>query len=105
MSRQQHRDPTKWYDGLFSVYDMRAKVLRSPDDTDGFDYWWGYVVAADDPVLGKAPFLASKNVRFPDAEEIRAIDVLHGTLRLGEAAAHGQGNAVSLGPARRAQLA
>jgi hypothetical protein len=74
VTRQQHRDPAKWYDGLFSVYDMRAKVLRSPDDTDGFDYWWGYVVAADDPVLGKAPFLASKNLRFPDAEEIRSIE-------------------------------
>jgi hypothetical protein len=74
VSRQQHRDPARWYDGLFSVYDMRAKVLRSPDDTDGFDYWWGYVVAADDPVLGKAPFLASKNVRFPDQREIAAIE-------------------------------
>ena len=74
VSRQQHRDPAKWYDGLFSVYDMRAKVLRSPDDTDGFNYWWGYVVAADDPVLGKAPFLASKNVRFPDQSEIGAIE-------------------------------
>jgi hypothetical protein len=74
VSRQQHRDPAKWYDGLFSVYDMRAKVLRSPDDTDGFDYWWGYVVAADDPVLGKAPFLASKNLRFPDRDEIAAIE-------------------------------
>jgi hypothetical protein len=37
-TRQQHRDPEKWYDELFSVYDTRAKVLRSPDDTDGFDY-------------------------------------------------------------------
>ena len=73
-ARQQHRDPSKWYDGLFSVYDMRAKTLRSPDDTDGFDYWWGYVVAADDPVLGKAPFLASKNLRFPDQGEIAAIE-------------------------------
>ena len=74
VTRQQHRDPAKWYDGLFSVYDMRAKTLRSPDDTDGFDYWWGYVVAADDPVLGKAPFIASKNLRFPDASEIAAIE-------------------------------
>ena len=72
--RQQHRDPGKWYDGLFSVYDMRAGKLRSPDDTDGFDYWWGYVVAADDPVLGKAPFLASKNLRFPNQDEIGAIE-------------------------------
>jgi hypothetical protein len=73
-TRQQHRDPSKWYDGLFSVYDMRAKTLRGPDDTDGFDFWWGYVVAADDPVLGKAPFIASKNVGFPDAREIASLE-------------------------------
>ncbi len=73
-TRQQHRDPSKWYDGLFSVYDMREKVLRGPDNTDGFDYWWGYVVAADDPVLGKAPLVASKNVRFPDGAEIASLE-------------------------------
>jgi hypothetical protein len=73
-TRQQHRDPSKWYDGLYSVYDMREKVLRGPDNTDGFDYWWGYVVAADDPVLGKAPLVASKNVRFPDAQEIASLE-------------------------------
>jgi len=72
--RQQHRDPSKWYNGLFSVYDMKNNVLRSPDDTDGFDYWWGYVVACDDPILGKAPFVASKNVHFPDAEEIASLE-------------------------------
>lgn len=72
--RQQHRDPTKWYNGLFSVYDMKNKVLRSPENTDGFDYWWGYVVACDDPILGKAPYVASKNVHFPDAEEIAALE-------------------------------
>jgi hypothetical protein len=72
--RQQHRDPAKWYDGLFSVYDMRAGRLRGPDDTDGFDFWWGYVLACDDPALGKAPFLASKNVHFPVAEEIAAVE-------------------------------
>ncbi len=73
-TRQQHRDPSKWYDGLYSVYDMREKKLRGPDDTDGFDFWWGYVVAADDPVLGKAPLVASKNVRFPDAQEIASLE-------------------------------
>jgi hypothetical protein len=72
--RQQHRDPAKWYDGLFSVYDMKNKVLRGPDDTDGFDYWWGYVLACDDPALCKAPFVASKNVRFPDKAEIAAVE-------------------------------
>ncbi|GBC78217.1 hypothetical protein HRbin08_01704 [bacterium HR08] len=72
--RQQHRDPSKWYNGLYSVYDMKNKILRSPEDTDGFDYWWGYVLASDDPVLGKAPFVAAKNVHFPDPEEIASVE-------------------------------
>ena len=72
--RQQHRDPSKWYDGLFSVYDMKNKVLRGPDNTDGFDFWWGYVLACDDPALCKAPFVASKNVHFPTREEIAAVE-------------------------------
>jgi len=72
--RQQHRDPSKWYDGLFSVYDMRSKVLRSPENTDGFDGWWGYVIAADDPALCKAPFVAAKNVHFPVRQEIAAVE-------------------------------
>ena len=73
-TRQQHRDPSTWYDGLFSVYDMRAKVLRGPDNTDGFDHWWGYVLACDDPALCKAPYVASKNAKFPDREEIAAVE-------------------------------
>ena len=72
--RQQHREPAKWYDGLFSVYDMKNKVLRGPDNTDGFDGWWGYVLACDDPGLSKAPYVASKNVHFPDPEEIAAVE-------------------------------
>jgi hypothetical protein len=72
--RQQHRDPSKWYDGLFSVYDMKNKVLRGPDNTDGFDGWWGYVLACDDPGLSKAPYVAAKNVHLPDKEEIAAVE-------------------------------
>ena len=72
--RQQHRDPSKWYNGLYSIYDMKNKVLRGPEDTDGFDHWWGYVLASDDPVLGKAPFVAAKNVHFPDPEEIASVE-------------------------------
>jgi hypothetical protein len=71
---QQHRDPSKWYDGLFSVYDMKNKVLRGPDNTDGFDDWWGYVLACDDPALCKAPYVASKNVHFPVQEEIASVE-------------------------------
>ncbi|MBN1388740.1 MAG: hypothetical protein JW965_09855 [Bacteroidales bacterium] len=74
VNSQQHRDTSKWYDGLFSVYDMKNSVLRGPDNTDGFDGWWGYVLACDDPALCKAPFLAAKNVYYPDDEELKAVE-------------------------------
>ena len=72
--KQQHRDSTKWYDGLYSVWDMKNEVLRGPDNTDGFNHWWGYVLAADDPALSKAPFVAAKNVYMPDDQEIESLE-------------------------------
>jgi hypothetical protein len=74
VNRTQHRDTTKWYNGLFSAYDMKNGILRGPDDTDGFDGWWGYVLACDDPGLCKAPYVAAKNVYFPDQKEIDAVE-------------------------------
>ena len=75
VNHQQHRDTTKWYNGLFSIYDMKNKVLRGPDNADGFDKSrLVYALASDDPVLGKAPFLAAKNVFYPDQKEIDAIE-------------------------------
>ncbi|HSW39185.1 MAG TPA: DUF5695 domain-containing protein, partial [Acidobacteriota bacterium] len=74
VEKQQHRDPAKWYNGLFSVYDMGNSILRSPDDTDGFDFWWGYVLTCDDPALSKAPYVAAKNVYFPVDSEIEAVE-------------------------------
>lgn len=74
VNNQQHRDPSKWYNGLYSIYDMGHSLLRSPDDTDGFDYWWGYVLACDDPALSKAPYVAAKNVWFPDKKEIESVE-------------------------------
>ncbi len=74
VNKQQHRDTTKWYNGLFSVYDMGNSVLRSPEDTDGFDYWWGYVLTCDDPALCKAPYVAAKNVYFPVDSEIKSVE-------------------------------
>ncbi len=74
VNQQQHRDPDKWYNGLYSVYDWKNSVLRGPDDTDGYDGWWGYVLAADDPALGKAPFIAAKNVYYPDEDEIASVE-------------------------------
>lgn len=74
VNKQQHRKPDKWYDGLFSIYDMKNSVLRSPDNTDGYEGWWGYVLASDDPALGHAPYLASVNSIFPKKKQIEAIE-------------------------------
>jgi len=74
VNKQQHRDSTKWYNGLFSQWDMEHEILRSPDDVDIFKDRLGYVLASDDPALCKAPFLAAKNVFYPDQKEIDAIE-------------------------------
>jgi hypothetical protein len=75
VNSQQHRDASKWYDGLFSVWDMKNKVLRGPDNDDGFNASrLTYVLTCDDPILCKAPFIASKNVYYPDQKEIDAVE-------------------------------
>lgn len=73
-NHQQHRDSSLWYNGLYSVYDMKNSVLRGPDNTDGYDHWWGYVLTCDDPGLCKAPYVAAKNVWYPDDEEIESVE-------------------------------
>ena len=74
VEKQQHRGTGKWYEGLFSVWDMREAVLRGPDNTGGFDGWYGYTLACDDTALPKAPFIAAKNVHFPAQGEIEAVE-------------------------------
>jgi hypothetical protein len=74
VNHQQHRDVSKWYNGLFSVYDMKNGILRSPEDTDEWRGREEYIVASDDPALPKAPYVASKNVHFPDQQEIAAVE-------------------------------
>jgi hypothetical protein len=74
VENQQHRDPDLWYDGLYSIWDMRNEVLRGPDNLDGYEGWWGYMVAADDPVLGIAPYLASVNALDPVPEQIESLE-------------------------------
>ena len=73
-TQQQHKDTSKWYNGLFSQWDMRAAVLRGPDDMDGIEGRLTYVWTCDDPGLSKAPFIAAKNAVYPDTTEINAIE-------------------------------
>ena len=74
VEKQQHRGTGKWYEGLFSVWDMRGAVLRGPENTGGFDGWYGYTLTCDDTALPKAPFIAAKNVHFPEQKEIEAVE-------------------------------
>lgn len=73
-TKQQHRDTAKWYNGLFSQWDMREAVLRGPENTDGIEGRLTYVWTCDDPGLCKAPFIAAKNAVYPDTTEINAIE-------------------------------
>ncbi len=74
VNHQQWKNTGKWYDGLYSVYDMVSGELRGPDNPDYFDEKLTYFLASDDPVLGKAPFIASKNAVFPDKKEIESLE-------------------------------
>lgn len=72
--RQQIRDPNVWWDGVYGPYDMRHQVVRTIADPDIFTGRMIYVLTCDDPGLCKAPFVASKNVSFPNQKEIESIE-------------------------------
>jgi len=72
VNKQQVRDPSKWYDGLFSIWDMPHKTLRNPDDTGGLRAYM--VGGSDDPTNCKAPYVAAKNVSLPVQSEIDALE-------------------------------
>jgi hypothetical protein len=71
VTHEQWNDPKRWYNTLYSQWDMKHQILRSPDDLDGLQ---SYAVACDDTALGKAPYIAAKNVSFPDQTEINSIE-------------------------------
>ena len=74
VNRQQIRDTTKWWNGVYGIYDMKAKVTRTIDDPDIFVDRMVYALTCDDPGLSKAPFLAAKNATFPDRREIESLE-------------------------------
>jgi hypothetical protein len=71
VSHEQVKDPSKWYNTVFSQWDMKHEILRSPDDLDNLP---SYAVASDDPALGKAPYIAGKNIFYPSQPEIDAVE-------------------------------
>jgi hypothetical protein len=74
VNTHQHRDPDKWYNGVYADWNMDNQVLLSPDNKDRIIGWREYMVTCDDPALGKAPMVAAKNVNFPDEKEIESLE-------------------------------
>jgi hypothetical protein len=74
VEKQQIKDPSKWWNGVYAPYDMAAKTLRTVEDPDIFLDRMVYVLTCDDPGLSKAPYIASKNVVFPDKKEIESLE-------------------------------
>lgn len=73
--QQQHRCPDRWYDGLFSLWDRRqpdGQQLLGPDHLGGQPPY--AVSGSDDPCNGKCLLLAEKNVAYPDAAEVAALE-------------------------------
>ncbi len=74
LAHSQHRDPSKWYNGLITDWNMESRLLLSPDNYDRIQSWRIYAVTCDDPGLGKPAYLASKNAEFPVQSEVEALD-------------------------------
>lgn len=75
VQHQQHRDPTKWYDGLYSLWDRRqppGQNLLGPDHlADQHPY---AVSGSDDPSNSKSLLVAEKNVAYPEPAEIASLE-------------------------------
>lgn len=75
VKNQQYRGISKWYDGLFSLWDRRqaeGQNLLGPDNLRGQHPY--AVSGSDDPCNGKSLLVAEKNAAFPDAGEIAALE-------------------------------
>ena len=75
VKNQQHRNPEKWYDGLYSLWDRRQPEgmnLLGPDNPGGQPPY--AVSGSDDPSNSKCLLVAEKNVAFPDAGEVASLE-------------------------------
>jgi hypothetical protein len=72
VSRQQIRNPSKWYNCVYGDWDMKNLILRSADDRDGLSTW--LTDSCDDAGNARPAYIASKNVFFPNRAEIESVD-------------------------------
>ncbi len=72
VTRNQCRDKSKWYYGLFHLWDMDKKESLTPENKGKYPSY--FVNGGDDPGPANGVFLSQKNVVWPDKEQIRALD-------------------------------
>ena len=68
VDKQQHRDSSKWYNGLYSLWDMEKSELLSPDHLGDLREEF-MVGGSDDPSNSKPVYVSEKNVIYPNYEE------------------------------------
>lgn len=73
VTQHQHKDPSKWYVGMYSDWDQKNEILRSPEDRDGLSAW--LTDANDDAGNARPAYIASKNVFFPEQKEIESLEL------------------------------
>lgn len=73
VDKQQHRDSTKWYNGLYSLWDMEKAELLSPDYLGELREPF-MVGGSDDPSNSKPIYVSEKNVVYPDKDEIASLE-------------------------------
>ncbi len=73
VNSMQHKDPSKWWYGVYSDWDQVNKILRSPVDRDGLSPW--LTDASDDAGNARPAYVASKNLFFPDQAEIDSVEL------------------------------
>jgi hypothetical protein len=73
VSHHQHTDPSQWYAGMYSDWDQKNEIRRSPVDRDGLSTW--LTDANDDAGNARPAFVASKNVFLPDQKEIASLEL------------------------------
>jgi Family of unknown function (DUF5695) len=76
VSHHQHTDPSKWYVGMYSDWDQKNEVRRSPEDRDSLSAW--LTDANDDAGNARPAFIASKNVFLPEQKEIDSLELYIG---------------------------
>jgi hypothetical protein len=73
VTHHQHKDPSKWYHGVYSDWDQKNEILRSPEDRDNLSAW--LTDANDDAGNARPAYVASKNVFFPDQDQIDSLEL------------------------------